>query len=43
MVDKINGTWKMVTSNGFDDYMKALGRQMQFNFDFWERLTFLTV
>ncbi|XP_041101079.1 fatty acid binding protein 4a [Polyodon spathula] len=25
MVDKFLGTWKMVTSENFDDYMKALG------------------
>ena len=26
MVEKINGTWKMISSEGFDDYMKALGK-----------------
>lgn len=26
MVDKFVGTWKMVTSDNFDDYMRAIGR-----------------
>lgn len=25
MVDKFVGTWKMISSENFDDYMKALG------------------
>lgn len=25
MIEKINGTWKIISSEGFDDYMKALG------------------
>lgn len=27
MVDKFIGTWKMVSSDNFDDYMKAIGRR----------------
>lgn len=26
MVEKFVGTWKMVSSENFDDYMKAIGR-----------------
>lgn len=27
MVEKFVGTWKMVSSENFDDYMKAIGRR----------------
>ena len=26
MVDQFVGTWKMVTSENFDEYMKAIGK-----------------
>lgn len=26
MVEKFVGTWKMISSENFDDYMKAIGR-----------------
>lgn len=27
MVEKFVGTWKMISSENFDDYMKAIGRR----------------
>lgn len=27
MVEKFIGTWKMISSENFDDYMKAIGRR----------------
>jgi len=28
MVEKFVGTWKMISSDNFDDYMKAIGRRI---------------
>lgn len=28
MVEKFVGTWKMISSDNFDDYMKALGKKV---------------
>ena len=30
MVDQFVGTWKMVTSDNFDEYMKAIGKMKGF-------------
>lgn len=32
MVEKFVGTWKMVSSENFDDYMKAIGRTHELEF-----------
>ena len=33
MVDKFIGTWKIQTSENFDDYMKALGKKTILDFN----------
>ena len=30
MVEKFVGTWKMISSDNFDDYMKAIGKKKEF-------------
>lgn len=32
MVEKFVGTWKMISSENFDDYMKAIGRTHELEF-----------
>ena len=34
MVEQFVGTWKMVTSDNFDEYMKAIGKIKRFFFFF---------
>ena len=40
MVEQFVGTWKMVTSDNFDEYMKAIGK-MKFYFNFIVHVFFL--
>lgn len=37
MCDHFVGTWKLLSSENFEDYMKELGESCYFNFSFLER------